>query len=79
MTTIERLYYNIDKLSDDWECQPEISAASDRLEKALGRELYTKYEDEISDHGEANLKDGFIKGFQYAVSLLTNGKTVNGC
>lgn len=77
MTTIERLYYNMEHLSDDWENQSEISAASDRMEEALGRELYTKYGDEITHWEDVTHKDGFIKGFQYAVLLLTNGKAVS--
>lgn len=74
MNYLEKLYYNMEKLSDDWTDSPEVRAASDKLEKALGDELYGKYEDEINDCESANHKEGFIKGFQYAVSLLTSGK-----
>lgn len=74
MSYLEKIYYNMEKLSDDWTDTPEIRAASDKLEKALGEELYIKYEDEISDCESANHKEGFIKGFQYAVSLLTSGR-----
>lgn len=76
MSNLEKLYYNMEKLYDDWADTPETKAASDRLENALGDELYMKYEDEICDCQSANHKDGFMKGFQYAVSLLTSGKAV---
>lgn len=76
MSNLEKLYYNMEKLSDNWVDTPELKAASDRLEKALGNELYTKYEDEICECESANHKEGFVKGFQYAVSLLTGGKAV---
>lgn len=76
MNYLEKLYYNMDKLNDNWVDTPEVKAASDRLEEALGDELYAKYEDEICDCTAANHKEGFIKGFQYAISLLTSGKAV---
>lgn len=76
MNNLEKLYYNMDKLSDNWTDTPEVKAASDRLEEALGEELYLKYEDEICNCQSANHKEGFVKGFQYAVSLMTSGKVV---
>lgn len=76
MSNLETLYYNMDKLTDNWTDALEVDAACDRLEEALGDELYSKYEDEICECQIANHKDGFIKGFQYAVSLLTSGKAV---
>lgn len=76
MSNLEKLYYNMDKISDNWTDSPELRAASNRLEEALGEELYRKYEDEICDCESANHKEGFVKGFQYAVSLLTSGKAV---
>ncbi len=74
MNSIEKLYYNMDKLNENWTDTPEVKAASDRLEEALGDELYAKYEDEICNCTAANHKEGFVKGFQYAISLLTGGK-----
>lgn len=74
MSDLEKLYYNMEKLSDDWTDTPELKAARDKLQKALGEELCVKYEDEICDCEAANHKEGFIKGFEYAVSLLTGGK-----
>lgn len=76
MSNLEKLYYNMDKLNDNWADTEEVKAASDRLEEALGDELYAKYEDEICDCTAANHKEGFIKGFQYAMSLLISGKAV---
>lgn len=74
MSNIEKLYYNMDKISDNWVDSPELRATANRLEEALGDELYAKYEDEICNCTAANHKEGFVKGFQYAVSLLTGGK-----
>lgn len=74
MSNLERLYYNMEKISDDWMDSPEVRTATDRLEEALGGELYTRYEAEICDCAAENHKDGFIKGFRYAVSLLTSEK-----
>ena len=76
MSNLEKLYYNFDKLIDNFDDTPEVKAASDRMEKAMGSELYTRYEDEIMRYVSAEHKDGFITGFQYAVSLLTSGKAV---
>jgi len=76
MSNLEKLYYNMEKLNDNWIDTPETKAASDRLENALGGELYMKYEEEICNCQSANHKDGFIKGFQYAVPLLISGKAV---
>ena len=77
MSNLEKLYYNMEKLIDDWVDMPETKEASDRLEEALGEELYEEYEDIICECMSVNEKQGFIKGFQYAVSLLTSGKAVS--
>lgn len=75
MNNLEKLYYNMDKLSDNWTDTPEVKAASDKLEKAIGAEVCEKAEDEICRCMSANEKQGFIHGFQYAVSLLTNASS----
>lgn len=75
MSAIEKIYYNMERLSDNWDDEPETKAASDRLEQAMGDELFMRYEDEICRCKCANHKDGFVKGFEYAVSLLTAGRT----
>lgn len=46
------------------------------MEEVVGREFYLKYEDVISDCVSASEKQGFIQGFQYAVSLLTGNEAV---
>lgn len=74
MSNIEKLYYNIDTLSDDCTDSDEVRQARKNVESVLGRENYLKYEDEICDLELALEKQGFILGFQYAVSLLTSGK-----
>lgn len=77
MSNLEKLYGYMYLLDDNWnDYTPEIKAASDRIEKAMGDELYIKYEDEIMDYVYKSNKEGFIQGFQYAVSLLTSGKAV---
>lgn len=74
MSNIERLYYNMDKLIDNYADTEEVKRTLDRLETVFGRELYAKYEDEISDYVSASEKQGFITGFQYAVSLMSSEK-----
>lgn len=76
MSNLEKLYYNMDKLNDDYKDSEEVIQAMDNVERAIGRETYYECEEEISALTSANEKQGFIFGFQYAVSLLTNGKTV---
>lgn len=76
MSRLEKLYYNMSILSENWTDDPEVMAASDRLEEAMGREMFAKYEDEISLCQVESHRDGFIKGFGYAVSLILEGKAV---
>lgn len=76
MSNIEKLYYNLCLMNEHAD-MPETIEAGDRLEGAMGKELYGKYEDEIIDCTAANEKQGFIFGFQYAVSLLVNGESVS--
>ena len=76
MSNIEKLYYNLHLLDEYYKDTPEKKEESDRLEEAMGAELYARYEDEICSYMSASEKQGFIFGFQYAVSLLTNGKAV---
>lgn len=76
MTTIEKLYYNAHNLIDDYKDTKETEAKRRAVENALGQKDYTKCEDEIVDLECSIEKQGFILGFQYAVSLLTSGKAV---
>ena len=75
MSNLEKLYYDLCLLNSNPD-RPETIDAENRLERAMGKELYEKYEDAICECKAANEKQGFIKGFQYAVSLLTSGKAV---
>lgn len=68
----EKLYYNLDKLSDNYGDMEETKEKRDAMEKAIGAEVYEKAEDEICCCMSANEKQGFIHGFQYAVALLTS-------
>lgn len=74
MSNIEKLYYNMDKLNDDYMDSDEVRQARGNVESVLGREVYFKCESEILSLASVNEKQGFILGFQYAVSLLTSGK-----
>ncbi len=72
MKNIEKLYYNMENLSDNWGDMPETRKANKELENALGRKLYMEHEEKILAYMVASEKQGFIRGFQYAVSLLTS-------
>lgn len=73
MTNLEKLYYNMDKVNDSWRDMPETTEAYKALQSALGKESYTKYENEITACTIAYEKQGFIQGFRYVVSLLMEG------
>ncbi len=76
MSNLEKLYYNMEKLSDDWCDMKETREARDKLEKAIGAKLYAKYEDEICSCMGLYEKRGYIQGFAYEVSLLTSGRAL---
>lgn len=76
MDNLEKLYYNFHKLSDNYADTEEVKEARDNVENVLGKETYFECESEISILASENEKQGFINGFQYAVSLLTSGKAV---
>jgi len=76
MSNLEKLYYNMEKLNDDYKDTEEVKQARDKVEKVLGKETYFECESEISDFAVSLEKQGFITGFQYAVSLLASGKAV---
>lgn len=77
MSNIEKLYYNMNKLNDNYKDTEEVEQARDNVESVLGKETYFECESEISILASAIEKQGFITGFQYAVSLLTSGKAVD--
>lgn len=75
MSNLEKLYYNMENLSDDWTDTPETMRAYEKLEEKIDKSVLRECESEIFTHATACEKQGFIRGFQYAVSLLTSGKT----
>lgn len=81
MTNIEKLYYNLHTLDEYYADMPETKEARDAmeaaLESAMSRDSYLECEDAICACMSANEKQGFIFGFQYAVSLLMSGKAVS--
>ena len=81
MSNIEKLYYNMNKLNDNYKDTEETQEAQEAmeaiLESAMSREAYLECEEAIYKCMSANEKQGFITGFQYAVSLLTSGKAVD--
>ncbi len=76
MSEIEKIYYNMDKLRDDLTDTEEVEETYEKLKAALGKSKMIEVEDYISDYAVSHEKQGFIWGFQYAVSLLTCGKAV---
>ena len=73
MSNLEKLYYNMHILNEYYADTEETKEAQNAMESAIGEEIYSKCEDEICACMSANEKQGFIFGFQYAVSLLTSG------
>lgn len=76
MSNLEELYNNMHILVDEYKDTDETKAARVAVENALGGKDYMKYEDKILHLAGSSEKQGFINGFQYAVSLLTSGKAV---
>ena len=74
MSEIENLYNNMDILREDFAELPETREASDRLHEELGRDFMIEHEDVIVGHAAASEKQGFIHGFQYAISLMMEGR-----
>lgn len=72
MSTIEKLYYNMEKLTDDFVDSPETRVALKKLEDIVG-DLTDEIEDCICDYAVVNEKQGFICGFKYAMSLMSDG------
>lgn len=75
MTNLEKLYYNMHVLTDDYADSKEAEEARDAVEKDLGKD-FMKYEDTIAAFASATEKQGFITGFKCAVSLMTSGKEI---
>lgn len=47
MSNLEKLYYNMHKLNDDYKDTEEVRQARDNVESVLGRETYFDCESEI--------------------------------
>ncbi len=77
MSNLEKLYYNMEKLNDDYADTEEMIEARNKLKGALGRKMYIECEEQLVEFESISEKQGFICGFQYAVSLMTSGKVVN--
>ena len=75
MTAIEKVYYNMDKLYDNFVDLPEtleVRAEFERnVEELIPAEKKMYFNDSLMALTAANEKQGFLYGFQYAVSLFT--------
>ena len=70
MSEIEKIYYNFNALCDDVAELEDTVEARRKLQEKMGREMFLKYDDEISDCCMYTEKQGFIWGFQYAMKLM---------
>lgn len=75
MSPIDKIYYNFEKLHDNFVDLKETKDAIDNLEKYLEENEIDLMEAEphyvaLSTESE---RQGFVYGFQYAVALLTAG------
>ena len=72
---IEKIFYNFDRLNEEYVDLPEVTESYREIEKLLTEKEESKAErikilnlvNEATYYGE---KQGFIYGFQYAVRLL---------
>lgn len=77
MSEIEKIYYNFEKLNDDFVDLPETKQASNEVGEIIENMVPSgklELQDAITGLCALNEKQGFIYGFQYAVALLTCGK-----
>lgn len=81
MKEIEKIFYNLDILTDTYIDFPETRIIMDKIFESIekmeileetGEIQQKKLFDIISDYGEAMEKQGFIYGFRYAAALLTD-------
>lgn len=70
MSEIEKIYYNFNVLCDDVAELEDTVESRRKLQEKMGREMFLKYDDEISDCCMYTEKQGFIWGFQYAMKLM---------
>lgn len=72
---IEKIYFNFEKLADDYRDLPETLAAHHKtMEFLIAHKMPKKIELEVDDLlceiAHKNERQGFLYGFQYAVRLL---------
>lgn len=82
MKEIEKIYNNFDRLCDNFADLEDTNKGYKELETYIIKETFhgvpgwekeqRNLMDEITQYAALNEKQGFIYGFQYAVSLLTN-------
>lgn len=78
MSEIEKIYYNFNALCDDVAELEDTVESRRKLQEKMGREMFLKYDDAISDCCMYTEKQGFIWGFQYAMKLMTSQGTAVG-
>ena len=69
-TRLKKIYYNFNELCDDYAELEDTIEARKKMEQKMGKELFMKYDNEISDCCMYTEKQGFIWGFQYAMKLI---------
>ncbi len=74
MSNLEKVYYNLHILDDNYADGEDVKSAREDIINFYSGDDKLKYEELIIAHALANEKQGFMFGFQYAVSLLMNGK-----
>lgn len=72
---IEKLYYSLDRLMDDYADLPEtLQAYRDAMaylkEHKMPPKIEMEVNDLLSDIAYKNERQGFLYGFQYAIRLL---------
>ena len=81
MSEVEKIYYNMDKLTDNFVDLPESEEARKKFdadfEKMIPEDKRMAFSDLMTNATSAYEKQGFIYGFNYAVALLTSGKVVS--
>lgn len=70
MSAIEKIYYDLENLEDNLADLEDTVESMRKLQEKMGREMFLKYNNEISDCCMYTEKQGFIWGFQYAMKLM---------
>lgn len=75
MTTLEKIYYNLDELMDNCKDLQDTKKALESISKFY-KDQTSDLESCVSDYGSTCQKQGFIYGFRFAISLIFNEKIV---